>query len=176
MDLIEFWEKQVAKWQEDEQCGRCWEFSATLWEDASNILQTTESCCTFVLLTSWRETIVPSFSSDTGYIINEYTDYSFTLDIVEKGDLGTNNYDEIKGHPISESRVKTVFSPLKACINISKLQLAFCEFIGLKVDEMRWEMIPTRAYLDNNYVGWNIRASFRIQNTDSMEYFKPNLP
>lgn len=167
MDLVEFWEQQVAKWQEEQQCDRCWEFSATLWEDASNIFQTNEDCCTIVLFTGWREIINPIFATNN-FPIKEYTDYIFTLDIVERGDLGTNNYNEINGHPVSESRVKTVYSPLRKCINTNKLTLDFCEFLGLKVDEMRWELTPTRAYLDNNYVGWNIKATFRIQNTDSL--------
>ena len=69
-------------------------FSAPLFENASNIQQTTEACCNFVFLTNLRK--VKNYRTyQTGHTFVESCDYSFNLHVIRKGDLGTNNYNEI---------------------------------------------------------------------------------
>lgn len=161
MDVVDFFKKQVEKWQTDGKCGFCWEFSAPLIESQTNIQQTDEACCTYVFLTEIETNEVPRFSANTGFVNGKNCDTTFTLHVVRKGDLGTNNYSEIKGHPISESRWETIYKPLSDCLDCN-LILDFCEFVGLKVDITQWRKTIEHAYLDNNYFGWKIRATFRI--------------
>ncbi|HSH68032.1 MAG TPA: hypothetical protein VLB84_20025 [Bacteroidia bacterium] len=162
MDIVKFWKQQVEKWQEDEKCGFCWEFSAPLFENVTNIQQTEEDCCTYVFLTKLVRNRVPQFSANTGFLNRKFCDYSFTLHVVRKGDLGTNNYNEIAGHPIEESRWNEIYKPIADCLDCD-LMLDFCEFVGLKVDEMTWREEMEQAYMDNNYFGWRITATFRVE-------------
>lgn len=168
MDIVDFWSKQVNKWKEEQKCDMCFEFSAPLFEDASNIFQTREACCTYVLLTGWKERSTPTYDRISSLKLNQSTDVIFTIDIVQKGDLGTNNYNEIEGHPIEQSRYETIYKPIRECINLNKIELDFCLFLGFKPQESKWELEMSRAYLDNNYFGWKITATFRIENSDEI--------
>lgn len=160
MDIIKFWADQVAKWQEDEKCDMCFEFSAPLFENATNITQTEEDCCTYVFLTNIKRK--RNFKKyQTGFTYPDSCDWTFTIHFVKKGDLGTNNYNEIKPHPISESRWNNIYKPISECLDC-QLQLDFCEFVGLNVDEVAWNEEMEQAYLDNNYFGWRITATFRL--------------
>lgn len=172
MNIVKFWSDQVNKWKETDKCNMCWEFSAPLFEDASNIFQNREACCTYVLLTDLTENTVPRYNTQTGFKTAQHTDYSFTVDFVIKGDLGTNNYNEIKDHPIEESRYETIYRPLRECINLNDIDLDFCEFLGYIPENMRWNMSMSRAYLDNNYFGWKLTASFRVNNSDTFKFNK----
>jgi hypothetical protein len=160
VDIVDFWEQQVAKWQEEEKCGFCWEFGAPLFENASNIAQTEEDCCTYVFLTNIKKKRnFKRYPIGTVYV--DSCDYSFNVHIIRKGDLGTNNYNEIKGYAIADGRYNTIYKPIADCLDCD-VELDFCEFIGLQVDGVNWQEEMEQAYLDNNYFGWKITATFRL--------------
>ena len=160
MDIVKFWQQQVEKWSEDEKCGMCWEFSAPLFENASNVQQTTESCCNYVFLTNLRK--VKNYRTyPSGHTFVESCDYAFNLHVIRKGDLGTNNYNEIPGYAIADGRYEKIYKPIADCLDCD-LELDFCDFIGLQVNELRWVESMEQAYLDNNYFGWRIEANFRL--------------
>lgn len=164
MDIVDFWSKQIAKWKEEDKCGMCWEFSAPLFENATNIQQNEEACCTYVFLTELKTR--KNFKKydgygQTGYSFIESCDYSFTVHFVRQGDLGTNNYNEIKGHPIDEGRYNTIYKPITDCLDCD-LELDFCEFVGEQVDNLTWVQSMEQAYLDNNYFGWRLNITFRL--------------
>lgn len=160
MDIVDFWKQQIDKWNEDEKCGMCWNFSAPLFENASNIQQTSESCCTYVFLTNIKR--VKNFRTyPTGMTDVDSCDYSFNLHVIRKGDLGTNNYNEIRGYAVADGRYNEIYKPIADCLDCD-LQLDFCEFLGVNINEISWVETMEQAYLDNNYFGWRIAANFRL--------------
>lgn len=162
MDIVKFFAEEVSKWNENNKCGMCWEFGAPLFENATNIQQLDETCCTYVFITKISKQKGASYNSQTNLLTSTYTDYSFTLHLVKQGYLGTNNYNEIKGYPIDESRWNTIYKPISECIN--GLNLDFCNFIGIQPNQITWNEDMEQNYLDNNYFGWRITAKFRINN------------
>lgn len=162
MEIVDFWKRQVDKWQTENKCGFCWEFGAPLKDSQLNIEQTDEACCTYVFLTEIETVETPKFSPNTGFLNGKNCDTTFTLYVVRKGDLGTNNYSEIKGHPISESNWETIFNPISECLDCN-LILDFCTLeYGLKIDITQWRKTLEHAAFDNNYFGWKVRGTFRI--------------
>ena len=143
MDIVKFFSDQVSKWNDDNKCGFCWEFGAPLTRVARQRGAT--------------------YHQTTNLLTSTYCDYSFNLHVVRKGDLGTNNYNEISGHPIEESRWNEIYNPIAECLDCN-LQLDFCEFLGIQANQIAWSEEMERAYTDNNYYGWKITAKFRINN------------
>ena len=163
MDIVKFFSDQVTKWNTDNKCGFCWEFGAPLFEETTNIQQTDEACCTYVFLTKVARQRGNEYAQSTGLLSKKWCDYSFNLHVLRKGDLGTNNYNEIKGHPIEESRWNEIYQPIANCLDCD-LQLDFCEFFGIDANQMVWNEDMESNYMDNNYFGWRITAKFRIYN------------
>jgi len=165
MDIIEFWDQLIAKWNTEQKCNLCFAFEAPLFESASNIVQAKENkeCCVMSLLTNVGEREVPSFSSQSGWEISVNKDYTFDIHFVTQGDLSTNNYTEIKGYTKETSRWNTIYNPIRGCLDRLEIQRELCLFTGLKVDVATWDLTLAReAYLDNNYFGWKLKVNFRI--------------
>ncbi len=164
--IVNFWDNLITQWKAENKCGLCWaDFEAPLVESASNIVQLKEGdqCCVLPLLTNIRETETVSYSPTTFFEIRVNQDQAFDIHFVTQGDLGTNNYTEIKGHPKEESRWATIYKPIKDCLNRLDIQRELCVYTGLKIDITLWELTPARqAYLDNNYFGWKLKVNFRI--------------
>ena len=162
MDVIEFFQDVVTAWNAENKCDECWTFGAPLTEDALNKQQTPDGvdpCCVHVFISDLVISSVRAFAT-TGYQSARYDNHSFNLYVLKKGDLGTNNYNEIAGHPISESRWQQTLKPLKECLDDQNL-LPFCTELDNTIQITNWQMSTKIAYLDGNYVGWLIRATFK---------------
>ena len=95
-------------------------------------------------------------------------DYSFSLYALKKTGaegLGTNNFNEIKGHSTDTSKWATVYKPLFDCLKDSAV-LDLCEVLGFQVEITKWEMSLVRNYQDDNYDGWLINAIIRTRNEE----------
>ena len=168
MDIVKFWSDVTAQWQAEQKCGLCWEFEAPYIEALSHSIQNVnrdeigdEKCCVSVIYTTPQISETQGIHPLTQFPIREGRDYSFTIHFVKRGDLGTNNYTEIKGHPVSESRHETTYNPILKCLEDKRLYELFCEYVGKKIDVPVWRLQPSHAYLDNNYFGWKLTATFR---------------
>lgn len=160
MDIVDFWKKQVELWNEQEKCGLCFEFAAPLVQSQTNIVQN-ENCCVNVFLTDIRFREVKNRNATTGLITGKSCVWNFSLWCLLPSDLGVNNYNEIKNHPVDESKWETIFKPIIDCLGCDNI-LDTCEILGVtnvNVD-MPQDATLVHNYLDNNYNGWRVNYSF----------------
>ena len=163
MDIVKFWKDQVDIWNEQEKCGFCWTFSAPLVPSQINIVQSEtneEDCCVHVFLTDlkFRESIVRN--TTTNLITNKTCVWTFSLWVMQSKNLGLNNYNEIKGHSIEESKWNELFYPLINCLGCDNI-LDTCEILGVTNVNVAFNGDATlvHQYLDG-YNGWKINYSF----------------
>ena len=160
MDIIEFWSKQTKIWNDNSYCGRCWEFGAPLTESALNIQQI-ENCCVHLFVTNVRISTINNYTNGL-FIQNKICQHSFTLYAVVPDLLSKNNYNEIKGHDISESRWETILKGLGNCLGCDKI-IDECVIQGELFKITQWSMETVTNYADLNYTGWKIQGQFQIE-------------
>lgn len=165
MNIVDFWEKQITKWDEEQKCGMCWSFKAPLSESAVNIVQPEpdKECCVQVFLVRER---VPAFNTTynynatTGFANDVTCTTGFQLLFLVPSNIGLNNYNEIEGHPEAESKWNTILWKLEDCLKC-ELALDFCEFLGSQQRVTRWEGQQAVNYLDNAYTGYRVTVNFQ---------------
>jgi len=160
MDIVNFWKEQVNIWNEQNKCGLCWEFSAPLVNSQINTVQKDTPCCVQVFITdiTFNETLVRN--STTGLTTSKTCVDRFTLWVLIESPLGVNNYNEIKGHPIDESKWSEIYLPLKECLGCENI-LDTCEILNqtnVNVDLINATLVHN--YLDQSYSGWKINYTF----------------
>lgn len=160
MDIVNFWKEQVNIWNEQNKCGLCWEFSAPLVNSQINTVQKEAPCCVQVFITdiTFNETLVRN--SVTGLTTSKTCIDRFTLWALIESPLGVNNYNEIKGHPIDESKWSEIYLPLKECLGCENI-LDTCEILNqtnVNVDLTNATLVHN--YLDQSYSGWRIQYTF----------------
>ena len=168
MNLANFWSQQITKWNEQTKCGFCWEFSAPLVESSVNLVETTEdtTCCVKVMLLQDKQpafTTANSYSSQTGFLNNQICANNFQLLVLLDSKLGVNNYNEIKGHSINESKWETIYNRLQECLQCDA-NLAFCEILGASYRITTWSGSQVFNYLGSNYCGYRINVTFQKNN------------
>lgn len=160
MDIISFWSQQVDLWNTQNKCGLCFEFGAPLVNSQINIVQN-ENCCVNVFLTDIKFRETKQRNPVTNLITGKSCVWTFSLWCLVPVNLGVNNYNEIKGYPVDESKWNEVYLPIIQCLGCDNI-LDTCELLGVtnvNVDT------PTDAtlihnYLDNNYNGWKVNFTF----------------
>lgn len=162
MDIVKYFEDQVLKWNTDEKCGECFEFSAPMFESAINIVDPEAPCCVQVMLTDLGYLETTSYGSN-GLLNNKACEYSFTLYVLKASSLGVNNYNEVKGHDVSGSKWETIYKPLQECFSCDT-QLDFCNLLGYAPEVKKWSLKMVRNYQDLNFDGWRIDGIFKINN------------
>lgn len=160
MDIIDFFKKQIDIWNENNKCGLCFEFSAPLVNSQINTVQKETPCCVQIFITdiTFNETLVRN--SVTGLTTSKTCVDRFTLWALIESPLGVNNYNEIKGHPIDESKWTNIFLPLKECLGCENI-LDTCEILNqtnVNVDLTNATLVHN--YLDQSYSGWKIQYTF----------------
>jgi len=160
MDIVEFFKQVAADWNAETKCGFCWEFGAPLEESAANKQQQETKCCVKLMLYDITVNQQRTFDPVTTFQTGRADSHSFTLLAVKQDDIGKNNYNEIQGHPIEESKWEETLRPLQECLSAENL-LPFCEKLGYSVQVTAWNMSTKTNYLDANYTGWQIRATFK---------------
>lgn len=163
MDIVNFWKLQTDKWQADNKCGLCWQFGAPLVQSQINISQSEadKACCVNVFVTDITYNEVIGYNSQTGFRNVEAHEWSFNIHVLTPVQLGVNNYNEIKGHDIDESKWVTVFKPILDCLSTEKV-LDFCFLLNERVNITKWQGFLVHNYLDSNLNGWRFAGTFRI--------------
>ena len=171
MDIVDFWAQQIEKWNSQAKCGFCWEFAAPLVPSQINIVLSEpmpahpividDNCCVKVFLTDLRFREIIVRNSVTSLITSKTCVWNFSVYALMQKQLGINNYNEIKGHPIEQSKWVTVFKPLIDCLGCENI-LDTCEILGItSVNvEMPSDAQLIHNYLDNNYNGWKVNYTF----------------
>lgn len=162
MDLINFFERQVKKWNDINQCGQCYEFHAPLTEDALNKQQLENPCCIQVLYTrdnvqafGTRRTYDNRFGTES----DKWEYKNFKLLFAVPTQLGINNHTEVLGHN-PETSLSKILQDLENCL--LNLELDFCEFVGEEWQILSFDSgAPLTNYRDNNYTGYRINVSIR---------------
>lgn len=169
MDLVKLFKDFTAAKQAandgDGACGFCWEFSAPLFESDINVLQPADNCCVQIILSEIKEQNRPVYAPVTGLVSGVINTYSFKVHAVKAGNLGVNNYNEIKEHPVEESLYETVFKPIRDCLTGAEV-INFCELLGLRAKLQVWDFTTVKNYQDLNFSGWLIQGSIQIENED----------
>lgn len=163
LNIVDFWKQQTKIWNDDLKCGLCWNFSAPLVSSQINVVQSEtneEDCCVHVFLTDIKFREAKQINSVTGLTTSKQCIWNFTLHAYIKSDLGTNNYNEVKGHPIEEGKWNTIFYPLIECLGCDNL-LDLCEILGKKVQvTQNGDAVLVNNYLNDVYNGWRINYTF----------------
>lgn len=151
--IVEAFEKLIANYNENNRCGFCWEFEAPLRiSDMNESVKKTEpdDCCVRVFLTNLRfnnSNEKPKISRSPIKRIVEVA----TVYVLKYDDVGLNTYSEMDGHPLSESKWKTILKPLYDCL----MCLDFCEV----EPALQIESISGATEIDilaDNYTGWRL--------------------
>src|SRR5690554_3052176 len=159
INIVDFFEKQFEKWNEERKCGYCWkfEFSQRLSE-VNESRQEDDDCCVMVFMVDYNIQKIRSYpASDTGHFVENHLSYNhnFNLLFLIHDDIGTNVHSEIKGHPKEESKWSRILNPLAQCLE----DFDACEIIKkpLRYNSETWRVLLD--YMDNNYTGWQANYS-----------------
>ena len=166
MDIVKFWNDVTESFNDTAKCDFCWYFGAPLDNAAANVQQSpVEACdCVHVMVTDTAQNSIKGYSARTGLLNSHVDDYTFTLLVVKKDDIGTNTYNEILDHPIAEGKWERILRPLQKCLEgNAELERLFCDILGEQLRVTNWRMKVKKNYADNNYTGWEIMGTFRQQ-------------
>lgn len=161
MDIVDFLKQQTEIWDNEQKCGFCWNFGAPLVNSQLNIEQDAENeaCCVSIFVTDITGGENLSYNT-AGLVTTAYCDKTFTMYALIKSPMGVNNYTEIKGHPVEESKWNTIFKPLEDCLTCGN-PFDFCEILGynMQTTSKRWSIVHN--WLNNNYNGWKFTFTIR---------------
>lgn len=153
----------VSDWATEEKCGLCWEFTAPFREsDLNEYVMKGDPCCVLVAVTDYRFQCNQPINRTTGLRTLGSQIHTFNMHVLSHDDIGKNVYNEIPGHPLSESKWATILAPLLDCAACDLLQ--FCDYLGYELEVSNWTMIPRIDWL-SNYSGWTINVQLRENNT-----------
>jgi hypothetical protein len=164
VNLIQFWQDQVNKWNEETKCGFCWEFGAPLTESAVELFKPKDGkeCCVQVLLVRDKGLAFSTsntYNNTTGFLTGVTCNTGFSIYFVLEMDLGTNNYNEIKDHSIEQAKWKKLVE-LEQCLSCEVI-LDFCEFIGSTRRITTWQARQVINHTSKNYSGYLLTVNFQ---------------
>lgn len=165
MNLVAYWQDQIELWNTDNKCGLCWSFGAPLTESAAHIWQPRdgEECCVQVLLLRDRRpafNTVRNYNNQTGLLLNITCNTNFDILFLIPKSIGLNNYNEIKGHPTTDSKWDTALYLLENCLKCD-LELDFCTILGTQYRVMNWSAMQVINWGDHQYTGYRLSVSFQ---------------
>lgn len=163
MNIVDFLDKQIQKYDVSQKCGFCWNFGAPLKEGLINLQQPPEDkeCCVNVMFLQDRGNAFSaqrSFNANTGLINGGTITHNFQLLVVVGSQLGINMYNEIDGYSTDDSIWTTILSKLQNCL--LDLNFDFCEFLGTNYRVTNWSATQEINYLDSNFCGYRINVTF----------------
>lgn len=165
MNLVKFWQDQVALWNDEQKCDLCWNFSAPLIESAVETFTPPKGkeCCVQVLLLRDKGQAfgtANTYNQTTGLLTNLVCNTAFQLLFLLPADIGSNNFDEIPGHDTEYSKWSLILSKLEECIGC-EINIDFCELIGTKYRVTQWSATQLINYTSKNYSGYRLSVNFQ---------------
>ena len=156
IDFVDFFEKQIAKWNNEELCNSCWRFEySQRLSDLNESFQLEDDCCIMVFLTDLTSSKIRSYG-DSPWATSKRIRHSFNLYFLKHDRIDINVHKEIKGHPVEESKWHTILKPIRDCIS----DFDFCELIGSHVRYLREDWNVELDFQDANYSGWRVQYQF----------------
>ena len=153
LDVLELWRNLTEKLNTEESCGFCWKFYAPMTETRQNIIRKSNDCCVNVFLLRNKS---QDFGSNlaygpSGYLNAQQHTESYDILFLIPSKEGLNNYNELLGHSIDDSRYATIFKPLRDCIK-STMITSICEHASVT----SWSGRYVYDYQDEQYYGLRI--------------------
>ncbi|MGV0964777.1 hypothetical protein [Empedobacter falsenii] len=163
--------QQVESWNNQNKCDFSWEFSAPLFLNKLNTVQPENTSAVQVMLI-WQGQLL--YEGGLNYnqfglvtSTNTSTD-NFELYFLLPSYLDENNYNEIKGHPVDESRsiqLERLLSCLRGDGSVNNALLDLCNTFDGKYKLTRWNVFAvSENFLDNNYIGFRVQISLQKLN------------
>lgn len=161
MTVIEFFEKQVEIWNQEQYCNSCWFFGAPLSESALETQQLREEtkCCYQLMVTDYTASERKEYNT-SNFITRSVCDQRITFYVVKESQIDINNYNEVNNHPVDESKWEAIFKPLLECLTCDTV-LDFCSIQGYPTQIPEWTVTRVNNYTDKNFAGLKIVATFR---------------
>lgn len=160
--ILDTWKHIVEQLDQEKKCGFCWDFFAPMTEIDLNLVNQKKNCCcvNVFLLRNKTQDFSTNISLTPFQTVGNVVDIeNYDVYFLIKSKPGINNYNEKYGHPIAESRHKTIFEPLRHCINHSILS-GICG-IGLVTS---WNGTYIYDYSDEQYYGIKIAITQQMNN------------
>lgn len=153
--ILELWENIVNDLNDKNECGFCWKFIGALTQKRFNLTRRSEDCCVHVAL---FRNLATDFGSNfvyrNGFLNDETRFENYEVMFLIQSKEGLNNYNEIEGHEVDQSRYETIFKPLRECIE-SNIIAGICT--DYEVTQYSGRYIYD--YQDEMYYGLAIRIS-----------------
>ena len=164
LDIMNFFSNLITTWNDEVKCGFCWVFTAPLRDSDLNEYQIREDnkCCLITSITDYMFETVRRYDNQNKFIADKYINHDFKFNVVTTDSLGRNVYDEVKDHPLAESKWATILKPIYDCISEDEV-LTFCIDLGYIVQIERWQGITRLDWLDSNYTGWTFNVRLKEQ-------------
>ena len=165
LNIVKLWEDLARQFNYEERCGKCWRFFAPMEEKRLNIIKGSDQCCinVFLLRNKGQDFGSTLTYGQEGYLSNTFTREQYDILFLISSKEGINNYNELEGHNVLESRYETIFKPLRECIT-NDIITSICEHS--KVEQ--WTGRYVYDYQDEQYYG------LRISITQSYEQEQHN--
>lgn len=162
---------QVEAWNTQNKCDFSWEFSAPLFLNKLNTVQVENTSAVQVMLV-WQGQLL--YEGGLNYnqfglvtSTNTSTD-NFELYFLLPSYLDLNNYNEIKDHPVDESRsieLERLLECLRGGCTGNNAMLDLCSTFDGKYKLTRWNVYAVNEnILDNNYIGFRVQISLQKLN------------
>jgi hypothetical protein len=163
MDVVKYFKGLTRMWDNESRCGFCWVFGAPLTEGQANIQKVeeedAENCCVRVMVRDVRVRRQNAYG-DSGFLSEVVQDHFLVLDVVVPSKMGVNNFNEIPGHPVDESKWETIIYPLLECVTEESI-MDLCKLLKTYIQVPTWDASMKLNWLDNNYCGWSISMTLR---------------
>ncbi|WP_312922181.1 hypothetical protein [Empedobacter brevis] len=164
---IEQLQQQVNSWNTQHKCGFDWEFSAPLFLNKINTVQVDNTEAVQVMLVWQGQLLFEGGLSynQFGLVIPSTSTDNFELYFLLPSFLDENNYNEIKGHDINESRsveLERLLSCLRGDGAGNNAMLDLCSTFDGKYKLIKWNVFAvSENFLDNNYIGFRVQVSLQ---------------
>lgn len=163
--------QQVESWNNQNKCGFNWEFSSPLFTNKINTVQVENTDAVQVMLIWQGQLLYEGGLSYNQFGLVTSTNTSsdnFELYFLLPSYIDENNYNEIKGHPVDESRsiqLERLLSCLRGDGSVSGAMLDLCNQFDGKYKLTRWNVFAVNEnFLDNNYIGFRVQISLQKLN------------
>ncbi len=165
-DVIDYLHKLIDRFNEEQNCGKCWVFTAPLDNATGNTYQIREENCDCVHFIVYRQRITetPTFGSVFHAIRNNVIRHTITFHVGVIAKFSENNWDEIKGYDIEDGRYKKYLLPIQKCLTTNNFN-DFCRILGypMRITSLNLETIANPKIYDENFVGYSGSITFEEQ-------------
>lgn len=158
-DVIIYLHQLINNFNENQECGFCWVFTAPLNNSTGNTYQIRDDNCKCVhfIVHRQRTSNNPTYGNVFHALSQNIIRHTINFHVGLIAEFSENNWDEIKGYDLEDSRYFKYLKPLQGCITIKKLN-EFCNILGypMRISNLDFETIPNPNIYDENFVGYSV--------------------